>query len=406
MRKINVRDFKLANRMTAREVNRKILLNLVREHQPISRAELARKMNVGRGVVSSLAAKLIHEGAIYEGGRGKAARGRKPRYLYVRTHDRLALAVDVRFTRTYLMVSDFAGKQVALESFKTVFSPSELIEELGQRVRRLIRDQQVQGQVEGIGIVVPGIVEARTGRVLNAPQLGWRDVDLRGPLEADTGLPVDIENAATACALAQMWLGERGERAPSDFVYVTVSDGVGVASVINGQVVRGPKHSAGEFGHIAVHPDGPQCLCGARGCWEAYTSNLATISRFLEYEPGVAESRDALKKGEVSVADVIARARAGDPTAVRAIEHAGHYLGVGLSMIIKVLAPAHIFVGGEIADGWELIEEHVHDAIAARSLTAAATDTPIIPQQAGTHPRLRGATALVSAPLFAAPQVA
>lgn len=402
MRKINVRDFKLANRMTAREVNRMILLNLVREHQPISRAELARKMNVGRGVVSSLAARLIHERAIYEGGRGKAARGRKPRYLYVRTHDRLAVAVDIRFSRTYVMLSDFAGRQVALDSFKTVFSPSELVEELGQRVRRLIRDQQV----EGIGIVVPGIVEGRTGRVLNAPQLGWREVDLRGPLEADTGLSVHVENAATACALAQMWLGVRGERAPSDFVYVTVSDGVGVASVINGQVVRGPNHSAGEFGHIALHPQGPHCLCGARGCWEAYTSNLATISRFLEYEPGVAESREALKQEEVSVADVIARARAGDPTALGAMDHAGHYLGLGLSMIIKVLAPAQIFVGGEITDGWELIEERVHHAVAERSLTAAATDTPVIPQPSGTHPRLRGATALVSAPLFAAPQLA
>lgn len=406
MRKINVRDFTLANRLTAREVNRQILLNLVREHQPISRAELARKMRVGRGVVSVLATKLILEGAIYEGGRGKAARGRKPRYLYVRTHDRLAIAMDVRFSRTYIMLSDFAGKQVALESFKTMFSPSELVDELAVRVRRLIRAQRAQGRVEGIGVVVPGIVEARTGRVLNAPQLAWRDVDLRGPLEAATGLAVHVENAATACALGRMWLGERGERAPSDFVYVTVSDGVGAAAVINGQVLRGPRHTAGEFGHIALHPEGPHCLCGARGCWEAYTSNLATLSRFLHIEPGPADAQRLLKEEDISIADVIARARTGDATAIAALEHTGHYLGVGISLIVKTLAPAEIFVGGEITDAWDLIRDRVDAAIAERSLTGAAAATPVNPEPNGGHPRLRGATALVSAPVFAAPRVA
>ncbi|MGH7578384.1 MAG: ROK family protein [Longimicrobiales bacterium] len=406
MRKINVRDFTLANRLTAREVNRQILLNLVREHQPISRAELARKMRVGRGVVSVLATKLILEGAIYEGGRGKAARGRKPRYLYVRTHDRLAIAMDVRFSRTYIMLSDFAGKQVALESFKTMFSPSELVDELAVRVRRLIRAQRAQGRVEGIGVVVPGIVEARTGRVLNAPQLAWRDVDLRGPLEAATGLAVHVENAATACALGRMWLGERGERAPSDFVYVTVSDGVGAAAVINGQVLRGPRHTAGEFGHIPLHPEGPHCLCGARGCWEAYTSNLATLSRFLHIEPGPADAQRLLKEEDISIADVIARARTGDATAIAALEHTGHYLGVGISLIVKALAPAEIFVGGEITDAWDLIRDRVDAAIAERSLTGAAAATPVNPEPSGGHPRLRGATALVSAPVFAAPRVA
>jgi predicted NBD/HSP70 family sugar kinase len=406
MRKINIGDFKLANRMTAREVNRKILLNLVRENQPISRAELARKMKVGRGVVSALAAKLIMEGAIYEGGRGKAARGRKPRYLYVRTHDRLAIAVDVRFSRTYVMLSDFGGTQVALESFKTMFSPTDLVDELAVRVRRLIRAQRGQGRVEGIGIVVPGIVETRTGRVLNAPQLGWRGVDLRGPLEAATGLTVHVENAATACALGRMWLGERAARASGDFVYVTVSDGVGAAAVINGQVLRGSQHTAGEFGHITLHPEGPHCLCGARGCWEAYTSNLATLSRFLHIEPGPAEAQRLLKEEDISIADVIARARSGDATAIAALEHTGHYLGVGISLIIKALAPAEIFVGGEITGAWDLIRTRLEAAIAERSLTGAGAATPVNAEPNGGHPRLRGATALVSAPAFAAPHVA
>ena len=139
MRKINPHDFHVATRSTSREVNRRIALNLVREHQPISRADLARRMKVGRGVVSVLVNELITEELIYEGATGQTARGRKPVFLHVRTHDRLVVAVDLRFSRTYLMLSDFGGRQLALEIFDTIFSPAALIKELAARIRRLLK---------------------------------------------------------------------------------------------------------------------------------------------------------------------------------------------------------------------------------------------------------------------------
>lgn len=406
MRKINVLDFKLATRTTAREVNRQILLNLVREHQPISRAELARKMRVGRGVVTSLSAELLAEGAILEGETGEAARGRKPTFLYVRTHDRFAIAIDVRFSRTYMMLSDFNGTQLTLESFETLFSPADLVVELAARIRRLIDTYRSEGEVEGIGIVVPGMVARETGRVLNSPQLGWRDVDIRGPLESEIDLPVHVENAPTACALAQMWLGQRGEGAPADFVYVSVSDGVGTGVVVNGQVVRGRADAAGEFGHIALAPDGPTCLCGGRGCWETYTSNLATLARYLGFELSPSTSRQLLRQQTISYTDLLTRARTGDRNALHAVKETGRYLGQGLSMVIKALNPSQIFVGGEITAAWDLIHEVIRAEVEERSLTESAAHTPIIPEQASAYPRLRGATALVAAPIFAAPRLA
>src|SRR5688500_11656746 len=102
MRKINTRQFRRATRTTPREINRKIVLNLVREHQPISRADLARKMQVGRGMVSLLVDELLAEGTIYEGATANVPRGRKPKLLHVRTRDRYAIAVDVRFSDTYV----------------------------------------------------------------------------------------------------------------------------------------------------------------------------------------------------------------------------------------------------------------------------------------------------------------
>src|SRR5436190_22592423 len=101
VRKINTRSFVRATRSTPREINRQIVLNLVREHQPISRADLARQMRVGRGMVTSIVSELLLDGSIYEGSTVEAPRGRKPMMLHVRTHDRLVVAVDVRFSKTY-----------------------------------------------------------------------------------------------------------------------------------------------------------------------------------------------------------------------------------------------------------------------------------------------------------------
>ncbi len=406
VRKINTRSFIRATRSTPREINRRIALNLVREHQPISRADLARRMKVGRGMITALITELLSEGAIYEGATVDAPRGRHPKMLYVRTHDRLVIAADIRFSKTFLMLADFDGTPIVLESFETLFEVSELVAELARRIRRIVRSHSGKGRCEGIGLVVPGMVDRATGRVLNAPQLGWRDVDVRDALARATSLTVHVENAPIACALAHMWLGKRGDDAPADFAYVTVSDGVGVGMVVNGEVVRGCGNTAGEFGHVPLDLDGPLCLCGARGCLETYTSNLATLSRYLGHEFSAADTRDLLRTSGITINDVIARARAGDERAIAAIEKTARYLGAGLAVLINALNPAQIFVGGEITGAWDRIASTIHQEIAGRALTEAAAATPVVPEAASNHPRLRGATALIAAPEYAAPQVA
>lgn len=399
MRKINTLDFRVANRTTSREVNRQIVLNLVREHQPISRAEIARRMRVGRGVISVLVQELLDEGVVYEGDKGEAPRGRKPQFLYVRTRDRMVVAVDVRLTQTRVLLSDFGGRQLALETLATQFSPEQMVEALGSRIQQLLRAHGADGVCEGIGMVVPGMVDRRTGRVLHAPQLGWRDVDVRDALAHRTGLPVHIENAPIACALSRMWRhpGEAG--GGDNFAYVTISDGVGVGIVVNGEVVRGRGNTAGEFGHIPIALDGPPCRCGSRGCWEVYASNPATLDRFRR------EVHPARAAEITSMAELIAAARAGEPEARDAVLQAGRFVGIGTAMVINALNPSTIFVGGELTGAWELVEAPLLQAIRERSLTDRAARTPVIPDD-HPHPRLRGAAALLVAPDFAAPRVA
>jgi len=408
MRKINTRDFQVATRTTSRDINRHIALNLIREHQPISRADLARGMKMTRGVVSVLVQELIAQGLIYEGATGEAARGRKPTFLHIRTHDRMVVAVDVRFTRTYLMLCDFSGRELAIESYDTIFSIPEFVKDLAGRIRKLLKRQGLGFRCEGIGLVVPGMVDQRTGKILNAPALGWRDVDIRTKLSGATGLPVHIENSGRASALAQLWL-KRGEATGGhNFVYISVSDGVGLGIVVNGELLRGRDHIAGEFGHMPINLDGPRCMCGANGCWEVYTSNLATLARYFGWNLSK-HSPKRLKEAERSaftVLDVVARARSGDSKALDAVLATGRFLGLGIATIINIVNPDCIYLAGEITTAWDLIEDTVRQAIGERALTEGATRTPLRVASAHDYPRLRGAAALIAAPTFAAPRVA
>ncbi len=408
MRKINTRDFHVATRTTSRDINRHIALNLIREHQPISRADLARGMRMTRGVVSVLVQELIAQGLIYEGATGEAARGRKPTFLHIRTHDRLVVAVDIRFTRTYLMLCDFSGRQLAIENFETVVPIEEFVKDLALRIRKLLRRQGMGFTCEGIGLVVPGMVDQRTGKILNAPALGWRDVDIRTRLAAATGLTVHVENSGRASALAQLWL-TRGETSGGhNFVYISVSDGVGVGVVVNGELLRGRDHIAGEFGHMPLNLEGPLCMCGNNGCWEAYTSNLATLSRYFGWnlsKRSPKHLKDA-ERGSFTVLDLIACARRGDAKAVAAVLATGRFLGLGIATIINLVNPDSIYLAGEIITAWDLIEDKVREAITERTLTEAARHTPLRVTSTQEYPRLRGAAALIAAPTFAAPRVA
>lgn len=407
MRKINPHDFKVARRGTSREINRQIALNLIRAHQPISRADLARLMNVRRGVASLLVSELLDEGLIFEGALGEAVgRGRRPTFLYIDSRQRCVVGVDIRASRTYIMITDLMGHQIgAVSSFQTNRDVDTLTQDLARRIKQLLADYKEIGSCAGVGVVVPGMVDLAAGRILHAPTLAWRDVNLREPLAAAIGYPVHIENSGKACALAQLWATRSDVLTSGSSVFVSISDGVGTGIVVNGELMRGRHNTAGEFGHVPLSIDGPRCACGATGCWEAYVSNIATLSRYFGRDLAEPGPKD-VDASTFTVEDLIARARAGDAKALAAINSTARYLGLGLASIINAVDPGRVYVGGEITTAWGLIEPIVRSALRERTLTefGGMTEVHVVPAE--EHPRLRGAVALVAAPAFAAPMVA
>ena len=404
MRRIDPTRFHVATRGTSRRINRQIALTLIGSHQPISRADLARRMKLRRGAVGLIVQDLLDEQHIVEGTTGQIARGRRPTLLYINTRQRSSVAVDIRASRTYLMLADSMGRARSdIVSLATVREPRRFVTSLARAIRRLLDAQTADaGKCEGIGVVAPGMVDQGTGRILHAPTLGWRNVELRDRLAAATGLPVLVENSGRACALAQLWEARKVASPVRNLVYISVSDGVGVGIVINGELLRGRHNIAGEFAHMPLSIDGPRCSCGAMGCWEAHISNIATLTRYFGRAPRMSRADDQ----PFTMADLIARARAGDDKAVAALTATAGYLGLGLGGVVNIVNPDCVYIGGEITTAWDLIASTVRSALAARALTPAAAATDLVTVSAEEHPRLRGAAMLVAAPAFAAPVVA
>jgi predicted NBD/HSP70 family sugar kinase len=408
IRRISPTAFRVARRGTQREINRQIALNLVRSRQPISRAELARLMGVRRGGISRLVEDLIRSKLVFEGPKGEAKRGRKPTYLFIETRRRCAVAVDISASRTLIEVTDPLGRALMdARDFPTGPQSTHLICDLSAQILHILAEHPEFGTCLGIGVVVAGLVDSEKGLVRYSPTLRWRDVDIRDALQRATKLPVVVENSVKACVLAQVWAvhGHPHDHPPVDglVAFVNVSDGVGVGIAINGQLLRGARNNAGEFGHLPLTIDGPRCACGQRGCWEAYVSVRATIARYLGADPSWPESA---KLRAPAIQEIVARARAGEARACESISETGYYLGRGLAAIVKAIEPERIYVSGEIVEGWDLVLPSVQRAMQEQALTREAAESELLIVPLGEHPRLRGAAALVTSPAFAAPVVA
>jgi predicted NBD/HSP70 family sugar kinase len=256
-----------------------------------------------------------------------------------------------------------------------------------------------------MGIVLPGMIDRTTGRLLYAPRLGWRDVDLRRAVTAAVGRRVFVESAPIACALARLWLEPEATRLVNSFAYVSVSEGIGVGLVFNGEVLRGEAHTAGEFGHVSLDASGPECVCGKRGCWEALACNAATVDRYTRNLTGASGNGVAKRsRGQptVDIGDVVRRAKSGEPAAVSALVDTGRHIGRGLAVVVSAFNPGRIYVGGEITEVWEFLEEPIKEALTTGAISESARATPIVADGNPAEYRLLGAVALVTAPSYAA----
>ena len=379
MRRIDFTNTQVASSQTARDINRSVVLNLIRRRQPISRADLARVSGLQRSTVSLITEQLIGEKWVVNGPTGRLPRGRRPTFLRLNER-RAVLVADLRPAQTTVGVADVNGKILAQEAVPTVAEPWTMAASLSERMCHLMRSHP-ELVFEGVGISLPGRIDLTTQRLVFAPNLKWPAFDFKGAIERATGMRVELENAANACVIAEVWF-ERAERL-RDFIVVSIAEGVGTGIFLNGQMVTGSNGMAGEFGHVSLDPDGPLCTCGGRGCWEVYASNRAALRYYHE--------SSAAPDG-LSFRDLLALAEAGDELALKSLDKMAHAIGKGMRMIAAGVSLEEIVVVGELTRQWHRFGPVIEAELAAGVLVGKP---PIARPAEGSMARLRGAVALV-----------
>jgi predicted NBD/HSP70 family sugar kinase len=236
---------------------------------------------------------------------------------------------------------------------------------------------------EGVGIGLSGRFDLTTQHVVFAPNLKWSEFDLKKPIEEATGMRVELENAANACVLAEVWFGHAED--VRDLVVVTIAEGVGTGVFANGQLVRGLSGMAGEFGHVSLDANGPLCACGGCGCWEVYASNRAALRYYHE---------ESTISNDMTFQDLLALAEAGDALALKALDKMAHAIGRGMRMIVAGLAPEEIVVVAEFSRLWQRFGPVIEAEVASGVLIGKAPRVrPALAEP--SMARLRGTVALV-----------
>lgn len=401
MRKTDLVNFQVATNETAREINSRAMLNLVRKHQPISRADLMRCSGLQRSTVSVITGQLIADRWLKEGAMGHSPRGRKPIFLYLNSERCGVVGVNIQPDITRFALANIDNRFLAQGSIPTETNPEQLVARLGRRINNLIQAHP-HISYEGVGISLPG-TDSSPRQLIFSPALGWSEVELRSLLERNLGLPVELENAANACALAELWSGRHQNRV-HNLVAVVVSDEIGVGMILNGRLVRGANGTAGEFGHVTLAPNGPKCRCGNAGCWEVLASNAAAL-RYYSESASVCKGRPdpAGNVARMSFSDILRLADRNDFSACKALNRMAYYLGAGIAMLVTGLAPDVLVVVGEVTRAWTRMWPIVAEAVKCRAYSCAATR--IVAADPESQLQLQGAIALVLRKHFDSPLI-
>ena len=364
----------------AREINRDVILELIRLHQPVARVELARSSGLQITTVYSIVEQLLLEGWIQEGEALRTARGRRPTQLSL--NNNLAMLVaDVHFGRATLAVVDLNGRMLATESVPLSSEVQAGVRDLAKAMKAY-RSRYAATVFMGIGVCLPGRVDTETGLLMVAPNLHWQHFDVQAELQRRLGMKVELENDANACLLAELWFGRLdGVR---NAVLLAISEGVGASILADGHLIRGRLGMAGEFGHVCYDPTGPLCGCGRRGCWEMFASSSAALRYYQEIAPDAPI---------IHYAELARRAETGDESARKAIERQAVAVGRGLRMVTSSLDPETILFAGEISQAWALIAPVLRTTCEAGLLAGAVPRFKCIGD--GDMAHLLGAAAVV-----------
>lgn len=381
-----------ATNATVRDINRAVLLNLVRLEQPISRADLSRRTGMFRSNVSNIIDELVSEGMLTEKQYAPSGRGRRPTHLRLNDHAYPVLGVYIQPEATCLAYAGLSGTVQRQWTLATAPQPEVFVRQLSERIEGIASELGVK-RFRKIALAFPGHVNSNSGHVIWSPTLPlFADCRLAGLVERHAQVPVVVDNDVNLGALSELRQIEAdGQRWNTSFALLSIGDhGVGGGLVIRGELYHGHDAAfASEFGHLTVEPWGDPCTCGRRGCLERYVCNEALWRRYRPSEP--------FEKAKFS--RFLAAANRGETAAIAALRETAFYLSIGLSNIAFTVNPGTVVIAGEITDAWTPLRDLIMD-----SFTSPLVQTEIRRARLqGESSLIHGAVCLALSDVFARP---
>jgi predicted NBD/HSP70 family sugar kinase len=377
--------------------NLALVLQHIAAGEPVTRARLAAATGLTKTTVSSLVDDLVSARLVVElGPEARGEIGRPGSALALDPSGYAGIGLEINVDYIAVCLANLVGEVRYLRTRARDNRSQSPAKVLGRAVRMigtaLARAEAARLTVAGLGVAVPGPVETDSGLLRLAPNLGWVDVPVAAILAdrlAGHDLAVVVDNEANLAALGELWFG--GHHDLADFIHVSGEIGVGGGVVLSEELFRGVRGFAGEIGHVVVQPDGPRCRCGARGCLEQVAGQEA-ILRAAGLTGAVATS---IGQPGGSVAELLARARAGDPATLRAVESAGRALGIGLSATVNVVDPSTVVLGGLYAALEPWLRGPLLEELSERAITHRWSPVQLLASRLGPDAAVRGAAGVV-----------
>lgn len=370
---------------TARALNRRLILNLLRQEGAKSRAELAVLTGLSPATVTFVVADLIEEGIVIEGAASRGATGRRPIPLEINYAGGFAVGLKFMVGRIGCVLTDLSTTPIASMTVPVADeSPQAYVAASADAVKQLLRHaKRASAKVMGIGVAMPGIIDIATGTCRRSHRFNWDNVAFASMLAERVRIPVWLDDDTNAFALAQQLFGlGRQHRTVGA---LAIGAGISCAVVVGGTVHHGSAGAAGKLGHCMHDRNGPLCECGRRGCLQAMYSETAIVQRW-----------QGRRRNKLNRSDMLKAIEAGDNEAVVILQEAGQAIGRHLAEFCNVVDPELIVVGGEAVAFGDHLLNPLRDSLAEHVLTTAP---PVLPDWQPDSWE-RGAAALATQQLF------
>ena len=379
----SVNGFSAVKSVGSREHHLGALFEAVLTRGPLSRRDAAKLTGLSAASVTKLIRPMISHGYLVENEREAGVPGRPQIPLQVDPARHHAVGIKLMDSEIVGVVADLHAEVQSAHRMKySDTSPSGVTAAIAEMTGILLDRSPVERErLLGIGVGLGGHINGATGVVIESPFLNWQNVPLRQLLADRMQLPVVIENDVNTLAVAEQWFGA-GATFPT-FALITIGVGVGCALVLDGDLWRGVSGAAGEFGHMVVDPDGPQCHCGKRGCLEAVVGDNAIAAAMSQ----------AAGRRVTRVSQVVSAAHAGSEDARQVFTQAGTALGRAMAALVNLLNPPMIILSGEGMTASDLFMDPLRAELDRDAFSTTAADCTVLVRPLPDETWARGAAA-------------